>query len=132
MCSRNKNVLQKISIFRCSTLDPYTAAVLLPVGIHRQPFNVTSMRQCNHHFFVSNKVFNLEFLDLTRNFGASLVAVFFFQRFELCSDNIRYQRFTRKDRSKFRDTVQNFSIFIVNALTFKSCQLSERHSENFS
>ena len=74
VCRRNKELLNKIILFKRNALDSLTAALLRPVNLNGDALYIPGMRNGNNHIFFSDKIFHIQILNiLVGNLGTTLI-----------------------------------------------------------
>ena len=92
-----EQVLDPVFLLGRHAGDATTAASLAPVRIHRDPLDVSLVRDRDHHILFGDQVLHREVDDLAGDLGAAVVAVLFSQLVQFRLDDGHPQLLRRED-----------------------------------
>ena len=130
MCGNHKNTLCEIIFFQVRTGKTFTTAALFSVSIDGKSFNVTAVRDRDHHIFIGDHIFSINIGIPFQDNCAAQIAVFFFDLQRLFLDDIHSFLAVFQNTFQFYYQFYKFVVFLLNLFSFQPGQFLQSHFQN--
>ncbi len=126
----NKQVYHKILIPYFASTGAMSATFLGPVFAKHGPFDISHVRNCNHHTVVSNGIFNPEILRCIFYLGFWFITIFFFDFEKLGFNDFHTESLIGEYAFVVFDHAAEFIKFSLQFITFQSGKRLKPHSQD--
>ena len=121
------DMFYEVLIAGFGTFGAYPTTVLCTEFAQRRTLDVAHVRDGDNHLVVGVEVFGVEFLGRIHDFGAALVAVFFFHLDEFVLNDLAAELVVHQDFLQVSNLFLDFLVFGVQLVLHQACELAQTH-----
>ena len=130
MGRRSKKVFYKVFFLGRHTSYALAAPTLFAIGIDMETFNITGMRDGDHHLFIGDEVFHTQIAGRINDLRTPIVSISVFKIDHFVLDDHHTSGLIGQDILEIRDPGHQFIVFIFQLSTFHPCQTLKPHIQD--